>query len=57
MVEKPRIPCKNCGTENHFVTASNAHENQPGTCRSCGSYIRAPTQEEREQYAQYLKER
>lgn len=49
------IECISCGHKNHYDTAHATSVEGPGRCQECSSFIRQPTQEEHEQFTEFMK--
>lgn len=47
----PRIPCGKCGTKHH-IDATTLPEQ--GRCRECLGFLRRPTEEEQQQFTDFL---
>lgn len=47
----PRITCGKCGTSHHYDIAIGEYQ---GQCHECGGYLRRPTEEEHEQFTDFL---
>lgn len=47
----PYIDCGSCGTSHHYDAANGEYQ---GRCRNCGDFLRRPTDEEHEQFTEFL---